>query len=96
MPDIFAGTWLVPALVVVGIVIFFMFLVIVSRIKRCPSDQILVKYGKVGGGSAKCIHGGAAFIWPVIQSYEYMSLTPIQIDVSRKAGRKKTSGSGTR
>lgn len=66
---------------VLGAILFFFVLVLASRIKRCPSDQILVKFGKVGGGSAKCIHGGAAFIWPVIQSYEYMSLTPIQIDV---------------
>ena len=27
-----------------------------------------------------CFHGGAAFIWPVIQAFEYMDLTPIQID----------------
>ena len=40
-------------------------------------------YGKVGGGeSAKCIHGGAAFIWPVIQDYEFLDLTPISIEVN--------------
>lgn len=56
------------------------------RYKRCPSDQILVVYGRVGKGSdgnrtAKCIHGGAAFIWPVFQDYEFLDLKPISIEV---------------
>jgi flotillin len=42
-----------------------------------------VVYGKVGGGgSAKCIHGGAAFIVPVFQDYSFMDLTPISIEVN--------------
>lgn len=68
---------------------FFIFLIIlfvlfwVSRYKRCPSDKILVVYGKTGGeSSAKCYAGGAAFIWPVIQDYRYLDLTPISIDVN--------------
>lgn len=57
--------------------------VLIRRYKRCPSDRILVVYGKVGGGlSAKCIHGGAAFILPVIQDYEFLELTPISIEVN--------------
>lgn len=69
----------------IGFAILFFFIIIISfirRYKRCPSDRILVVYGKVGtGNSAKCIHGGAAFIWPVIQDYEYLDLTPISIEV---------------
>ena len=63
---------------------------IVSRYRKCPSDKVMVIYGKVGTNSdgssrsAKCIHGGAAFIWPVIQSYEYLDLTPISISVDLK------------
>lgn len=34
-----------------------------------------------GGGSARCIHGGAAFIVPLIQDFAYLSLEPIQIEV---------------
>lgn len=72
-------------LIGVGVAILFFFIIIISfirRYKRCPSDRILVVYGKVGSGnSAKCIHGGAAFIWPVIQDYEYLDLTPISIEV---------------
>lgn len=72
----------VPAMM---IAVFFVFIVLVTffrRYKRCPSDRILVVYGKVGGGSAKCIHGGAAFIWPVFQDYSFMDLTPISIEVN--------------
>ena len=53
-----------------------------SRYKKCPSNKILVVYGKVKGGqSAKTLHGGGAFIWPIIQSYQFMSLEPIQLKV---------------
>src|ERR1044072_2282958 len=55
-------------------------ILLATRYKRCPSDKILVVYGKVGKGqSALCIHGGGAFIWPLIQDYTYMSLTPLSI-----------------
>ncbi len=58
------------------------FIWVVSRYKRCPSDKVLVVYGKVGKGqSAQCIHGGGAFVWPVIQDYTYMSLTPLTISI---------------
>ncbi len=76
----------------------FVFVLIVSffkRYKRCPSDRILVVYGKVGKGgdqesrSAKCIHGGAAFIWPVIQDYAFMDLTPISIEINLTSALSK-------
>lgn len=67
-----------------------MLLWMVSRIKRCPSDKILVKYGSnTRGQSAKCIHGGTAFIWPVIQGFEYLDLTPMSIDVSMEGALSK-------
>ncbi len=63
--------------------IFILFITLIKRYKRCPSDRILVVYGKVSGGqSAKCIHGGAAFIFPVIQDYQFLDLTPISIEVN--------------
>ncbi len=75
-------------LVVVVVALFFgVVIAILSRYRKCPSDKILVIYGKVGsakdGGSrsSKCIHGGAAFIMPVLQSYQYLDLTPISINV---------------
>jgi flotillin len=63
-------------------VIFVTIIALVSRYKRCPSDKILVVYGKTGGASANCIHGGGAFIWPVIQDYAYLDLKPISIDAN--------------
>ena len=73
-----------PLALIFGVLfIFLFFIVLIRRYKRCPSDRILVVYGKVGGGqSAKCIHGGAAFIMPVIQDYEYLDLTPMSIEVN--------------
>lgn len=71
-------------LVIGAIVLFFVVMVaFTTRYKRCPSDRILVVYGKVGGHgvSARCHHGGAAFIWPVIQDYQFLDLTPIPIDI---------------
>lgn len=67
----------------IGGVLFalLMLMFFISRYRRCPSDKILVIYGKTGGGSAKTLAGGAAFVWPVIQDYEYLDLTPISIDV---------------
>ena len=70
-------------LVVIGVILLFvLFATIIRRYRRCPSDKILVVYGKTGGGSARCIHGGGKFVWPVIQDYAYLSLTPISIDAN--------------
>lgn len=72
---------------VAAILVFSLLIAFFRRFKKCPSDKILVVYGKVGKTtdgttrSAKCIHGGAAFIWPVVQSCEFMSLTPMSIEV---------------
>ncbi|MBT3802731.1 MAG: flotillin family protein [Bacteroidetes bacterium] len=75
-------------IVVFIVVIFVTILALFSRYKRCPSDRILVVYGKTGktkagtNRSAKTIHGGAAFIWPVIQNYSFLDLTPISLEVN--------------
>ncbi|MBQ3872535.1 MAG: flotillin family protein, partial [Bacteroidales bacterium] len=62
-------------------VVFVTLAAILRRYRRCPSDKILVIYGKTGRrSSAKCIHGGAAFIWPVFQDYAYLDLKPISIE----------------
>ena len=73
-------------ILIIVAVVFVSFAAIIRRYKRCPSDKILVIYGKTGtnkqGGvsSAKCIHGGASFVWPVFQSYAFLDLTPISIE----------------
>jgi len=84
--------------VVVVLAILFIFILLVTflrRYKRCPSDRILVIYGKIGKGSeaesrsSRCIHGGASFIWPVIQDYEFLDLTPISIEINLKSALSK-------
>ena len=73
-------------ILIIIFVLVVTFSAILKRYKRCPSDKILVIYGKTGknkeGGisSARCIHGGASFIWPVFQSYAFLDLTPISIE----------------
>ena len=72
-------------LIVVAIA-FVTLAAILKRYRRCPSDKILVIYGKTGKNatgsisSARCIHGGAAFIWPVFQDYAFLDLKPISIE----------------
>ena len=73
-------------ILIIVAVAFVSFAAILARYKRCPSDKILVIYGKTGKtkqgsvSSARCIHGGASFIWPVFQSYSFLDLTPISIE----------------
>ena len=68
--------------VVIGLILFFVALFVATRFKRCPSNKILVVYGKVGTGrSARCIHGGGAFILPLIQDYDYLDLVPRPIEI---------------
>jgi flotillin len=69
-------------IVVAVIVAFITISALVSRYKRCPSDKILVIYGRTGGSSAKCVHGGGAFIWPVIQDYAFLDLKPLSIEAN--------------
>ncbi|MFT4073178.1 MAG: SPFH domain-containing protein [Dysgonamonadaceae bacterium] len=75
--------------VVLVVVVIVIILAMTSRYKRCPSDKILVIYGKTGGASAKCIHGGGAFIWPVIQDYAYLDLKPISIEANLTSALSK-------
>ena len=72
--------------VVLGIIVLLSIVALfVSRYKRCPANKVLVISGRVGGGeSARCISGGGAFVWPVIQEYAYLGLEPIQIDIPLK------------
>ncbi|MEZ4826692.1 MAG: SPFH domain-containing protein [Bacteroidia bacterium] len=73
---------LIILIAVISIVLFGTVAALASRYKRCPSDKILVIYGRTGGTSARCIHGGGAFIWPVIQDYAYLDLKPLSIEAN--------------
>ena len=64
------------------LLLFIAFIGFLTRYKRCPSDRVLVVYGRVGEGrSARCMHGGAAFILPIIQDYQFLDLRPMSIDI---------------
>jgi flotillin len=76
-----------PAVLAVAVVVVFLSftMLLVSRYKRCPSNRVLVIYGKIGGGNtARCIHGGAAFVMPMIQDHAFLNLEPMQIEVPLK------------
>lgn len=95
IPVALEGATLGPAVVLIIcaiVLIAFMLLVtVISRYKKCPPDKIMVISGKVGKSAdgtsrpAKCIHGGAAFVLPVLQTYEYLDLTPLSISVDLKS-----------
>lgn len=72
----------IALIVVAAVVLFVTISALVSRYKRCPSDKILVIYGRTGGTSARCVHGGGAFIWPVIQDFAFLDLKPLSIEAN--------------
>jgi len=84
--DLTGGYFWLAALAVAVVVLFAGFaLLLINRYKRCPSNRVLVIYGKVGGGNtSKCVHGGAAFVWPLIQDHAFLSLEPMQIEIPLK------------
>ena len=72
--------------IVIGLVFLALFVFIIlflaQRYKRCPSNKVLVVFGKgVGGGTSKTIHGGAALVWPLLQDYAYLNLEPITVEI---------------
>lgn len=74
---------------ILGFLLLASLFIFISRYKRCPSDKILVIYGKTGQGSARCIAGGAAFVIPIVQDYEYLNLSPISIDIDLRGALSK-------
>ncbi len=87
MPDGFATIGVVSAVI---LLVVFMASLLVRQYKRCPSNRILVVYGKVGGErAAKCLHGGGTFIVPLIQSYAFMTLEPLTIEIELTSALSK-------
>jgi flotillin len=76
--DFPVGIFLTILLAVIGIGLI---LFILSRYRRCPSNRVMVIYGKTGKGAAKCVHGGAAFVWPLFQAYDYLDLEPFVVPI---------------
>lgn len=75
------GTFVIVGVVVVLFLLALLLVFFASRYRRCPSNRILVIWGRSGDRSAKCYHGGGKFVWPIVQDYGYMSLEPLSIDI---------------
>jgi flotillin len=77
--------WPLITSVAAGVVLLTFLVLLVKRYKRCPSNRVLVIYGKTGGGNAaRCVHGGGRFVVPLIQDFAFLSLEPIQIEIPLK------------
>lgn len=77
-----SGWFLILPIGALLLLLLFLAIFFVQRYRRCPSNRVLVVYGKVGSNkAAKCFHGGGTFVWPLIQDYAYMSLEPLVIDI---------------
>lgn len=71
-------------------VLFLPLILLVKYYRRCPSNKLLVVFGKgVGAGTAKVIHGGAALVWPLIQDYAYLNLEPITVEIDLRGALSK-------
>ncbi len=67
----------------VAAIMVMVFFAMLRWYRKCPSDRIMVIFGRTGEArAAKCIHGGAKFVWPVFQDFGYISLRPLQIAVN--------------
>jgi flotillin len=67
--------------IILALVLSTVIALIVARYKRCPANRILVIFGRTGRGAAKCLHGGAAFVWPVVQDYRWLDLEPFTVPI---------------
>lgn len=82
--------WLLIFVILIIFVMLAVLLVVINQYKRCPSNKIIVVFGKTGGNStAKCIHGGGIFVVPLIQDYGYLSLEPMTTDIDLKGALSK-------
>jgi flotillin len=73
-----------------ALILIAVFAFVANQYKRCPSNKIIVVYGKTGGEkTAKCVHGGGTFIIPLIQDYGVLSLEPMTTDIDLKGALSK-------
>ena len=79
-------TEILIAIGLAALIFFMIFLTLATRYKRCPSNRILVIYGKMTGSptGTRCVHGGARLVLPLIQDFAYLNLDPIQIEIPLK------------
>jgi flotillin len=82
------GTFGITATIV--LLVLFFFTMLVRQYRRCPSNRILVVYGKVSGQrAARCMHGGGTFIVPLLQSHAFLNLEPMTIEIELTSALSK-------
>ncbi len=86
---------IIAIIAVVVLLLVMILLTVAVRYKTCPPDKIMIIYGKIKPNadgtyrSAKCVHGGASFVWPFFQKFTFMDLTPLAISVDLKSALSK-------
>ena len=75
--------WTALIFVGIGVLFFTVFMLLMKQYKRCPSNRVLVIWGrgKRLGQPTKTIHAGAQFVVPLLEDYAYLSLEPVQIEI---------------
>jgi len=82
MPQI---PFLTTAVVAFVLFVFSTIYLLAKLYRRCPSNKILVVYGRVSGSrTVQCYHGGGTFVWPLIQGCAFLDLTPRTIHIPLK------------
>jgi flotillin len=70
------------AVALVAMLLFGLLVLLVKQYKRCPSNRVLVIYGKSSKEQAAvCIHGGARLVIPLLEDYDWLYLDPMQIEI---------------
>ncbi len=78
-------TFLTGTTLCFSLFIFSLLYFLASLYRRCPSNKVLVVYGRVGESkTVQCYHGGGTFVWPLIQGYCFLDLTPRTIHIPLK------------
>ncbi len=86
----FIDPFVMAVIVVPVIILLALGIFIAKQYKRCPSNKIIVVYGKTGGDkTAKCIHGGGTFVIPLIQDFGVLSLEPMTTDIDLRGALSK-------
>ncbi len=81
---------LLGLLIAAALILVAVFFFVANQYKRCPSNAIIVVYGKTGGErTSKCIHGGGVFVIPLIQDYGVLSLEPMTTDIDLRGALSK-------
>ncbi len=81
---------IMPIVMVPVLIVAFVLVIVLRQYRRCPSNRILVIYGKTKGQqAAKCLHGGGVFVIPLFQSYAYLTLEPLTIEIELTSALSK-------